>query len=333
MSGDGRRAAPCARASVRGAGALSRTGRDARRGFQPRLQLLDLGPSLLEIDRLAPAHQGIGKHLSQEAMPRNELGWLCSLAPEAPDGQCAQASAGNLQRYRQVGSDARSRAKFFVANRLVREIGRRGVGDRLASRSSLERRQHQRPPRPRAPSPRPRFQAISPQPRTLEPQAARGPSLGARVRARDALASGCVHGSRRRHEPAAVDVLLQLRDANDDGLRGHHARASPRARARGARGADRTALSHDHAGSPGVAGTTVPAGRLSASGANRSGSITGLLAPGARHQSTTLSRAFNSCSSEIMVRRSGTTGRRVITTSWTTTSLVNGTARMLRMSS
>ena len=56
--------------------------------------------------------------------------------------------------------------------------------------------------------------------------------------------------------------ILQLRDADDDGLRGHHARTSPRACARGAGGADRTALSRDHAGSPRVAGTAVPAGRV-----------------------------------------------------------------------
>ena len=84
--------------------------------------------------------------------------------------------------------------------------------------------------------------------------------LGAGVRAGGALASGSVHGSSRRQRLAAVDVL-QLRDADDDGLRGHHARASPRARGRRAGGADRTALPRDHAGSPRVAGTAVPARR------------------------------------------------------------------------
>ena len=64
--------------------------------------------------------------------------------------------------------------------------------------------------------------------------------LGGGVRAGGALASGSVPGSSRRQRLAAVGVL-QLRDADDDGLRGYHACASPRARGRRAGGADRTA--------------------------------------------------------------------------------------------
>ena len=100
--------------------------------FQPCLQRPHLGQCLLEADRLVPAHEGIGEHLAQEAQPRNQLGRPFPLAPEGADGQGAQGAAGHVQRDRQVGSQADARTEFFLECRLVREVGRRGVGYDLA---------------------------------------------------------------------------------------------------------------------------------------------------------------------------------------------------------